>query len=84
MGCNRISGNSVDIFICSRGEPKEQCSRAGCSAEAITSCQFALQGRKLGQRCDRPLCARCSQVVNSTIYCEPHAYLINNLETDDQ
>ena len=51
------------------------CLTNGCTARAITTCQYPLSGRRTGEICDRPICQRCSIKVDGKHYCPSHARL---------
>lgn len=64
---------SVTIFSC--GGPKVQpCVDCGEPRKIHThGCTFALHGKKQGQLCARPLCAKCSATGNAM--CRAHRNL---------
>jgi hypothetical protein len=83
MGCERLSGDGFDIFICANAKPRDPCTVPGCTGGAVIACQFELQGRKLGQRCGRRLCESCAQIVYGSLYCEAHARLVRSVTGED-
>ncbi len=46
----------MTIFVCRRQMDRPSCYV--CHESTDTLCRFPLKGRKTGQHCDRPLCAR--------------------------
>ena len=76
MQCRKIAlpGGGVGI-ICGPKPRRRNCKF--CSRYADFLCDFPLTGKKVGQTCSAPMCARCATWVVGTKgedqrYCPPH------------
>lgn len=63
MTCERIPLKNGVIFICSRTPAVKK--RCKCGAIAVKLCDYPLRGKKAGQTCDRPLCAKCATQLDT-------------------
>lgn len=72
---------TFQVFTCGRKPPEPEPLCEICRAHPATlGCQFELRGAKVGQRCDKRLCKKCSTPVMAMPpatfamrVCPPHA-----------
>jgi hypothetical protein len=59
------------------GSHRERCRYPECLSTAEHACEFALGGRRTGQRCGMPICEKHSKALEGRRICLAHAELIS-------
>lgn len=68
----------MTFFACRRQYDRPSCHV--CHTSTDTTCRFELKGKKAGQHCDRPLCARHWVMAEGVPMCQAHANIMGAVQ----